>query len=636
MFLPEIVENENTRNMISQWRGYNHNYSIGMGEFYDMENVTVDSFPIMMARDVRTTLLEAVHAFRAILYTDGTLAWLDGNVFHFTSWELDLTDVLNGTATEVAWLSQHSDFEDTPDAELIEWSEQTMIRFGAYILIYPIKVWVNLDQRTAGLIDAHFESEAGITVTYSIATQEGGEYQNLVVDDEAPANPSEGDYWLNTTEGAEGLNIYVQSSWSPVATCYIKISIPGADLESLFTVGDIVDMNISDSELREYNNGSMVQAVGTETIDNVSCGFITILGLMDEAQKTETTSAGYKLKIWRETPNLDFICADKNRLWGCRYGWDTSGMINEIYASKLGDFKNWNSYQGLSTDSYAATIGIPGRFTGCISYAGYPTFFKENAIIRVSGNYPAEYNVMTMDARGVQEGSEKSLAIMGESLYYKAPGGVMVYDGSLPRMISHEFGRGDSYYYDGVAGVCGFKYYLECTTAQGAHRVFVYDSEYGLWTKENQISPSPNYLLGFSGASDGRLFAFAYDKVFGLGLSDNELYLNKKPGEEFATWFVESGDIGLDIPEFKFVSKLTLRAYIPAMSEITVSMQYDGKHFEDVGTIRGLAEIMTHVITFPPYRCDHFKFKLSGHGKVRLYSLVITYDYESDEYEYKN
>ena len=635
MFLPEIVENENTRTMISQWRGYNHNYSIGMGEFYDMENMTVDEFPVMRARDVRPTLLEAVHGFRAILYTDGTLAWLDGAVFHFKSWELDLSDLIDGEALEVSWADQHENFVDAPDSEVVLWEEETMIRFGTYILIFPKptshepKIWVDIEKRTAGLIESHYESAIEKTLTYSICTQEGGAYQNLVVQDTAPSNPTEGDYWLNTTEGYEGLNVYLQSSWQPVATCYIKIDIQDeTHLDDYFRVGDIVDMNISDSELRDLNNGSMIQSIGAS--------YIVVIGLMDEAQKTETTSAGYKLKISRELPMLDFICADKNRLWGCRYGWDTEGQINEIYASKLGDFKNWNSFQGISTDSYAATIGIPGKFTGCISYNGYPTFFKENAIIRVSGNYPAEYNVMTMDARGVQEGSDKSLAIVGEALYYKAPGGVMVYDGSLPRMISHEFGRGDSYLYDGVAGVCGFKYYIELSNAQGAHRVYVYDSEYGLWTKENQISPSPNYLLGFSGAMDGRLFAFSFDKVYGMGLSDNELYTHKIPGEEFATWFLESGDIGLDIPEFKFVSKFTLRAYIPAMSEIVVSIQYDDKHFEDVGTIRGLAETMTHVLSFAPYRCDHFKFKLSGHGNVRLYSLVITYDYESDEYEYKN
>ena len=284
----------------------------------------------------------------------------------------------------------------------------------------------------AGSMTSKFVSEAGVTVTYTISKQDGSDYDSVVAQETAPENPSEGDYWLNTTEGSEGLNVYVQSSWQPVPTCYIRIEIEGAGFDDYFTTEDVINLN--SATVQDINNGSLIQAISED--------YIVVIGLMDAVTKTETTSAAYKLTIERVLPELDYICADKNRLWGCRYGYDSRGdLINEIYASKLGDFRNWYSYQGLSTDSYAATIGIPGQFTGCISYGGYPTFFKENAIIRVSGSYPAEYNVMQMEARGVQDGSHKSLAIVGEALYYKAPGGVMVYDGSLPQMISAEFGR---------------------------------------------------------------------------------------------------------------------------------------------------------------------------------------------------
>ena len=50
--------------------------------------------------------------------------------------------------------------------------------------------------------------------------------------------------------------------------------------------------------------------------------------------------------------------------------------VNEIYASKLGDFKNWNCYAGRSTDSYVATRGSDGPFTGAADYLGSPLFFR--------------------------------------------------------------------------------------------------------------------------------------------------------------------------------------------------------------------------------------------------------------------
>lgn len=619
MFLPEVIENQNTRNLISQWRGYNHNYSIDLGESYDMENMSCEGFPVIMARDVRPTLLNAVHAFRGILYTDSALCYLDGNVFHYKSWMLNLEPLVDWDENTVEY---DPTFVDEPDEYVIQWNDQNLVRFGTYVLIFPMNIWVDINSRKAGLIEKRFVSDAGKTITFTISKKDGSDYQNVVASTTAPVNPSEGDYWLNTTTGSEGLNVYLQSSWQPVATTYIRIELPGANFDDYFDVEDAVDMN--STSVQDINNGSIIQTIKRD--------YIVVLGLLkNNVSVTETTSAGWRFRVTRVIPQLDFICSDKNRLWGCRYGYDNSGeLINEIYASKLGDFKNWQSFQGLATDSYSATIGVPGAWTGCISYGGMPTFFKENAIIRVSGSFPAEYYVMQMDARGVQEGSSKSLAIVDESLYYKAPGGVMVFDGSLPRMISEAFGR-DIYYYDGVAGVCGSKYYLEVTNLRGGHRIFVYDTQLGLWTKESSLK-----AVSFSGANDGRLFCYTHASIFGLGLSDNEMYTNKQIGEEYVSWYMESGDMGLDNPDFKFVSKFTFRAYIPTDSEIQVDISYDDKPYEHVGDIRGYEETMTHVLHVMPYRCDHFKIKLTGHGKVRIYSLAITFDSESDEYEYKN
>ena len=159
-------------------------------------------------------------------------------------------------------------------------------------------------------------------------------------------------------------------------------------------------------------------------------------------------------------PKMDFIVESNNRLWGCRYGVANNGkVVNEIYASKLGDFKNWNCYMGASTDSYAASVGTDGQFTGAVTHLGYPIFFKENCLHKVYGNYPANYQVQTTSCRGVQKGSEKSLAIVNEVLYYKSQNGICAYDGSLPNEISAEFG--DERYSGAVAASHNNKYYFE-------------------------------------------------------------------------------------------------------------------------------------------------------------------------------
>lgn len=58
--------------------------------------------------------------------------------------------------------------------------------------------------------------------------------------------------------------------------------------------------------------------------------------------------------------------------------------MNEVYGCKLGDFKNWTCYAGLSTDSWAAQVGSDGAWTGAVNYQGYPTFFKETVLHRIS------------------------------------------------------------------------------------------------------------------------------------------------------------------------------------------------------------------------------------------------------------
>lgn len=33
--------------------------------------------------------------------------------------------------------------------------------------------------------------------------------------------------------------------------------------------------------------------------------------------------------------------------------------------------ENWNCFEGIATDSYAASVGSDGDFTGCIGHMGY-------------------------------------------------------------------------------------------------------------------------------------------------------------------------------------------------------------------------------------------------------------------------
>lgn len=591
MYYPSVEENYNSRSMIDTWLGYNHNYRIGSGEFYDMLNLTSDYFPLLTPRKLRPLLVdlkEDEDQIFGLLYSDNNIAYLQGTTLYYSLLRYDL-----------------SDYMEYPT----EW--QTLLRFGSYILIYPANVYINVNDPTdVGTMTDTFIADIGTEVTYSICNAEGDGYDHITASDESPESPSNGDYWLKTSD-IQGLYIYdgTQKTWLPVATSYIRVSLNGAKFADHFSEGDTVTMN---TQLGEVNKGSTIQAIADD--------YFVVIGFMPTVSRTEQNTSAWQFRVDRKLPYLDYVCTDKNRVWGCHYGYDNGKFINEIYASKLGDFKNWYTYSGISTDSYAATVGAAGEWTGCISYNGYPTFFKDNAIIRVFGSMPSQYQITQSDQRGVQKGSHRSLAIVDEYLVYKSTTDICAYDGSSPVSISEALGR-DELYYDAVGGGCLNKYRVVMENSKGAKIHLVYDFKTSLWMKEDNLP-----FKCFSATENGQLYGATPTQIYGLGNTDNIAFTNKEVGEEWVEWFAQSGEIGFEYPDYKYVSRITLRAFVPSHSELQLQISYDDRPFETVGTIRGDSSIATQSIAFAPFRCDHYRIKLSGHGDVRIYTMATTFD----------
>ena len=316
-------------------------------------------------------------------------------------------------------------------------------------------------------------------------------------------------------------------------------------------------------------------------------------------------------------PDMDFVIESGNRLWGCRYGVVDGKPVNEIYASKLGDFKNWNCFMGISSDSYAASVGTDGQFTGAITHMGYPLFFKEGCLHKVYGNYPANYQIQTTTCRGVQKGSSKSLAIVNEVLFYKSRTGICAYDGSLPSEVSSALGEVS--YSDAVAASHGNKYYVSMMDYKGEYTLFVYDVRKGLWHKEDNTA------------------------VADFCSCRNELYFIPKDGTEIKTmfgsgtvdtapvpWMAESGVIYMYTPDRMYVSKLGIRLALETGSKASVFIQYDS--FGEWHLLCDLRGTNFRVLTVPvkPRRCDHFRIRIVGEGGAKVYSLAKTTEKGSD------
>lgn len=598
MYMPTQLEDTNQRAVIDAWKGYNHNYRIGGGEWYDCENLSSDGYPLMTPRKRRAKLI-AGENIRGIILTDNVLCYLQGKTLYYGGAEYDL-----------------SEYDNTDGVD-----DQTLIRFGAYILIYPVGIYINLnDPEERGNMSVSYTTPEDITITYSMCDVNGEPFSRITAGTTAPANPQDGDYWLCTDPDAQGLNMWVASvmMWQPVATTYIKINIPGGTLRRYFEEGDVVTLT---SGLPDINEGSEIIVLDNENM--------VITGILpNSVTYTEATDSVWQLQIARLMPDLDYVCQCGNRVWGCRYGSDgNGGTLNEIYSSALGDFRNWYKYTGLTTDSYAVSVGEDGVWTGCIAYQGHPVFFKENHIYTIYGSYPAEYQLYIKSARGVQQGSYRSLAIVNEYLLYKSAADVVVYDGTNPVSISQPLGR-DTHFYDAVAGGTLGKYYIQMQTIRGRYYYFVYDMATNLWMRED----ADIHIHEFTTSESGQIYAHTGSEIYGIGSNDNSLFLHQLVGEEYVQWWAETGDIGIEFPDQKKISRLQIRAYVPAKSEIQVWVSFDGQQFEEKGVIRGTDSIRTAVISFSPMPCDTYRIRFVGHGDVRIYTMTTTYDSDGGLY----
>ena len=319
----------------------------------------------------------------------------------------------------------------------------------------------------------------------------------------------------------------------------------------------------------------------------------------------------------RKVPDMAFVTECNNRLWGC------SKDGHEIYCCKLGDVKNWNSFAGISTDSWAVTVGSDGKFTGAITFLGYPMFFKEDSLIKISVSGTGAHQTKETKCRGVQRGSERSLAIVNETLLYKSTTGIVAYSGSLPVSVSDDLG--EVRYYDAVGSNIDDRYYISMKDKEGKHHLFVFDTKKNIWCREDNTE-----VLYFCRHDDDLYYIDAKDKkmksVYGTLLYD----VPEKQTEGKFKWVVESGNLGYSSPDNKYVSQINIRISLEVGTNVDFYLQYDSSGgWEHKFNMAGKGT-RTFSVPVIPKRCDHFKYKIVGTGGCKLYSITKTTEQGSD------
>ena len=575
MLLPNLTEIETYREWTDVFLGYNHNLRIGEGEFYEMTNMSGDDYPILSPRAKRgvyrtTGRPRGIVAKEKLCYVDNGSLYIG---------------------------------DDRIDDFALNDSEKTFVSMGAYLIILPDKKYINTSNHSdKGSIEEEFTSSGTVKVTLTKA--DGEEYGESAVQDYEPADPTNGMLWMDTSSVPNVLKQYSEASakWVTINTTYIKIEATGIGTD--FKEGDGV--TIEGFTETSLNGSRIVSARGKN--------YIVVTGILK--QKAEQSEA---VTVCRKMPIMDFIIESENRLWGCHYGEDANGnMVNEIYASKLGDFKNWNCFAGLVTDSYAVTVGTDGEFTGAIKHLGYPMFFKEGCVHKIYGSFPSNFQVQTTSLRGVQKGCGKSLAIVNEVLYYKARGSVCAYDGSLPNEISYAFG--DKAYESAVAGAIGNKYYISMReVGTEDYSLFVYDTSKGFWHRED--------------GTQAVMFASLNNDLFYIDYADRYIKSVKGQGvkePDNIRWQAVTGIIGTDSPDKKYISRIDVRLKLDVGSRVVVYAEYDSDgEWHQLYAMTGI-NIRSFAVPIKPRRCDHLRLRIVGEGNAKIYSISKTIEIGSD------
>ena len=602
--IPELQDGAKSTLMTSAFYGYNNNEIIADGECHDMKNLSGEGYPLLTLRRKRgiTSMdvegqepvpLTGIHGRDQLVFVRGSQVFYNGN--------------------PVAGISLSTAAAMCP---------KKIVSFGAYVLIWPDKKYFNTaDITDVGSMEWLF-TISGESVSITMCRMDGTEYPGGITPGTTPpADPVSGQYWLDESGETDVLRQWSTATeeWNEIGTTFVMISGTGIgsglkeydciELYGLQLAGEDPDVAL-EAEVSALNGSVIVYGCGDD--------YIVIAGLIRQAVQTDglTGTVGADLAV----PNMDYVCESNNRLWGCKYGLVDGEVVNEIYASKLGDFRNWRCYMGLSTDSYAASVGTDGPFTGAVTQRGYPVFFKEQAIHRVSGQQPSNFQIQTTIARGVQRGSYRSLAVVQENVYYKSRDAVMMYDGTMPQPISAALG--EVLYGNARAGVLKDRYYISMEDADGEFVLMVYDTEHGTWWKEDETQ-----ALGFGAAGD---------ELYYIDEAENTLVSMRgsmgDPEAEDTEWLAEFDLYGVnyvqggsrDTPDRvrneKYVSMFKIRMRLDEGAVMKLYMQYNGGEWEYMGQRTGTG-LGTFVLPVIPKRCDHVRYRLEGTGGMRLYNI---------------
>lgn len=348
-------------------------------------------------------------------------------------------------------------------------------------------------------------------------------------------------------------------------------------------------------------------------------------------------SAAEQITIKRECPDMEFICAHNNRLFGVSNReegkvWNSlTGKVETVksrvlHASELGFPTRWNSYNGNAMDSYSVAIGGSGDFTGICEYGGAVLLFKEDKLYRLTGDYPAEYYLRDYSLDGVKQGCHRSLCCINEVLYYLSPRGVMAYSGGAPSLISYKLGMISAE--EASAGRDRSTYYLAVRETAGSSALFRYDTIHGLWMQQDETRVDAVCRMG--------------DRA--LLLTGGALRITEEQSGEAVTWDAVLAETDEGTFDTKVYDQILLDAELGENAWLQLWIRMDGaQEWTLLNTVTTQDTARWHRLEhlsgkqrgrwqfkIPANRCSRMTLRINGCGHAVIHSVGRVFQLASE------
>ena len=342
------------------------------------------------------------------------------------------------------------------------------------------------------------------------------------------------------------------------------------------------------------SNTSIVSAI----VKTVSADKLELLLYNKTGEKAlfENTTESGSITIKVSIPDMDYICVHNNRLWG------TAKNGEFIYASKLGDCMNFNSFQGLADDSWYSMIGTPGNFTGICSYRTSIVAFKRHCIHHIYGDSPQNFSIPKQTETGCIDG--RSIAELEGVLYFLSSNGYMAYAGGEPYCISYQL----TAKFGSAVSVSDGRHYISAAyDKNGSASVLVYDPKYNLW---HQYDYTP--FIGFINY---------FGSVYGATATD--IYELDSEGE-IIEWSFTTQRLTYNTMDYKGLNCIWIRLDAQPNTVIKIFVSRDDNEFELCSVLSPQEKLSSARIPVRFGYCDNFKLKISGTGNAIISDIEFT------------